>query len=114
MPGLLLNIVNGSWTALVANTPIQYLFVGDNIGEQETAVQQLSAAMQQGADAVINGAPEIFVIPPNTTAEEVVQTAFGTTDTLIYVSRPIYAAVGEDDTLLTDIVEAGVALADVL
>jgi hypothetical protein len=109
MPTLLIHIADDNWVAEPANSGIQYTFSTIE-GDQEVAVQQLAAAMQQGEEALVNGVSEIFEIPQGVDAEQVVQTLFNTTDTLTYIDRIIYGVVGEE-MLLDDIVQAGEALA---
>jgi hypothetical protein len=112
MPVLLISRVDGVWQASPANSGVSYAFVQAD-GTQDIAVQQLAVAMQQGTGALVNGVPEIFVLPDGVQAEQVVQTLFGTTDVLTYVSRIIYGVVGED-MLLDEIAQAGLALAAAL
>lgn len=109
MPTLLIHRTAGDWVAAPANSGVQYSFQMVE-GSQETAVQQLAAAMQGGEGAVVAGAEEIFVIPDGVPAAQVVQTLFGTTDTLTYVSDIIWGTVGED-MLIEDLEAAGRALA---
>jgi hypothetical protein len=109
VPNLLIARVGGIWKAAPANSGVEYVFQTIE-GSQEPAVQQLAAAMKEGAEAVINGADEIFVVPPGTTSETVVETLFSTTDTLTYEARIIWGTVGED-FLIDDLAEAGEALA---
>src|SRR5688500_6131497 len=61
MGALLIHIAGNNWVADVANTNVQYAFVGADAQAQVGAVQQLAAAMQQGEAALVNGIDEIFV-----------------------------------------------------
>lgn len=108
MPNLLIARVDGIWKAAPANSGVEFVFKTE-LGTQETAIQQLAAAMQEGGEAVINGAEEIFVIPEGFEPADVVATLFNTTDTLTYVSRIIYGTVGEE-FLIDDLEMAGQAL----
>lgn len=113
MPTLLIHrTAGGDWVAAPANSGIQYSFQTIE-GTQEVAVQQLAAAMQEGQQALIAGANEIFVLPPGVGEEQAVQILFNTTDTLTYVDAIIYGTVGEE-MLLDDIEAAGEALAAAL
>lgn len=112
MPALLIHIVDNSWVAAVANTNVQYTFVGTSQSFQETAVQQLAAAMQEGQEALVNGLPEIFQLPEGAQSEAVVNTVFGTTDQIVLGERVVYAAVGDDVLVDAGVLEeAGEALA---
>lgn len=110
MPTLLIyRNAAGSWEAAPANSGVEYTFQAID-GSQEVAVQQLAAAMQEGEEAVVAGAREIFDIPAGVSEEGVVQTLFGTTDTMTYIDRIIWGTVG-DDMLIDDLEAAGEALA---
>lgn len=108
MPSLLIARVNGIWQASPANSGVSFVFQAID-GSQETAVQQLAAAMQDGAGATIEGAPEIFEIPEGYTPDEVVSALFDSTDILTFGERIIYGTVGEE-FLIDDLEMAGEAL----
>jgi hypothetical protein len=112
MPALQIHIVDGSWIATVANTNIKYTFVGDNLGDQETSVQQLSAGMQEGQGAATEAISETLEIG-ETPAAEVAEQVFNTTDVLMYGDEIIYGTVGEE-MLWDDLEAAGEALAAML
>ena len=108
MPSLLISRINGIWQASPANSGVSFVFQTVE-GSQETAVQQLAAAMQEGPGATVAGTPEIFEIPEGYTPDEVVSTLFDATDILTFGERIIYGTVGEE-FLIDDLEAAGEAL----
>lgn len=115
MPALLIHVVDNKWVAEVAGTGTRYTFVGASQSHQETALQQLAVAMQEGKDALTKGIPEILQLPGGTKPEDVVKSMFGTADQIVLRQRPVYAAVGEEVLLDAGVLEeAGKALARAL
>lgn len=103
MPSLLINIVNGTWVAEVANTDISYIFAGDNLQEQQQVVRGFAETME-------NDNPNVADFFTNVENPEVVgEQLFGTTDGIVYLGRPIFTTIGED-VLLDDLELAGEVL----
>lgn len=102
------------WISTVANVGVTYRFVGETLEEQQIAVQQLAAAMQQGEAALLNGAEEIFEFDSTQIgAQEVIGDLFVTTDQMMFEDAIIYGTVGEE-MLIDDLEMAGEALARAL
>ena len=101
MSNLLLNLAAGQWVAKIANTDITYPFAGGR--DSEVAVRQFCAAMDEGAEAVLAGICEVFVVPQNISEAKVFEQTLGATDGVVLNGRPIYTAV---DSVLADDLEA--------
>ncbi len=99
MPALMIEKVNGNWTARVGGTEVSYPFVGARASDQEVSVQHFIAAIDEGRAALDAGAPEIFVVPPGVTATALVDSLVLDSDTVIYQGRPIWSCVGADKVL---------------
>ncbi len=112
MPALLIGKIDGVMQASPANSG-EFFALQTSDGDQSVALQQLVTAMRDGEGAMVNGAPEIFVIPEGYQPSQVVQSLFGTTDGIVFGGRPIYTCVG-DDVILDDLDLAAEALAAVL
>ena len=103
MPNLLINIVNGSWVAEVANTNIRYVFAGVDLPDQVQVVRGFAETME-------NDSPDVADFFINVNEPEIVgQQLFGTTDGIVFAGRPIFTTVGED-VLLDDLELAGEVL----
>jgi hypothetical protein len=87
MPATLIHIVNGNWTAEVANTSISYTFKGATLSAQRTSVSELAGNMFN------NGMDEMNTFFETSDSETfVAQQLFSTTDTLIYKADIIFTA----------------------
>lgn len=87
MPATLIHIVNGNWTAEVANTSISYTFKGATLGAQRASVNEFSGNMFR------NGMDEMNTFFETNDSETfVAQQLFSTTDTLVYKADVIFTA----------------------
>lgn len=107
MSQLQFHVANGSWISTVANTNIEYPFIGDDIDQQAENVQLLATEMENGQQAVTVGIGDVMDID-SIEAEEVVTQLFGANDVLVVEEAVVYTA---DGFLLQEVEEAGEALA---
>jgi hypothetical protein len=114
METLLINVVNGSWVAEVANTTISYTFAGADLDAQAVNVQALADAMQAGVQTVNDAVAQIFAgIAPGNDDFWVTLSLFSNTSELEMGGESIYVCV-QQDSLLDELVDAGLALAEAL
>lgn len=104
MPGLAIEIVDGTWTAIIEDTGWSKAFVGDTLETQALWVNAFAEQMSAGeamnaASALVGTIDEL-----SATAEML----FASTDALIFDGVLAFAA--EAGSLMESLVEAGEAL----
>ncbi|WP_258104508.1 hypothetical protein [Marinoscillum sp. MHG1-6] len=112
MPNLLIKYSYGNWYAFLSNSTKTYRFAGANAEAQIVRVRQLQNAMTEGSEQVIGEMRNVFAEESVPEGEEaaVAEQLFGTTTELYFEGSLVYEAT-EGVELMTEIVEAGEALA---
>jgi hypothetical protein len=101
MPACIIHIIDGNWEIAVPNTAVAYQFVGNDLAAQAASVRGMAGDLQ---GEYFGGLQEDWLVTDGgLNGDEIAQQLFGTTDTLVYNTAPLYSAAG-DDSLLDDIV----------
>lgn len=109
MPATLIHIVNGNWTAEVANTSVSYTFQGGSLSAQRTSVTEFAGNLFN------HGQQDMNTFFETADSEDLVaQQLFAGTDTLIYQEAVIFTVPGgggpEVSMLIDFLEEVGDAL----
>ncbi|MCC6075868.1 hypothetical protein ACFPTX_18860 [Pseudomonas sp. GCM10022188] len=102
MPATLIHIVDGNWTAEVANTSISYTFQGGSLSAQRTSVTEFAGNLFNHGQQNMNDFFE------TTDSEDLVaEQLFANTDTLVYQEAVIFVAEtsGPEVPVLIDFLE---------
>ncbi len=99
--------------AQVANTGVQFSFIGDGLENQLGAVRCLGAAMKQGVEDLTAELMRGNIL--NLGGEDgadVVQSLFGATDSIFFPeTTQVFVTSYVDDFIIDELLEAGAALA---
>lgn len=98
--------------AQVADTDVQFSFIGDGLENQLGAVRYLGAAMQQGVEGLTTELMKGNIL--NLGGEDgadVVQSLFNATDRILFPGEtPAFIVADVGDFLIDELFDAGVAL----
>ncbi len=99
----------GTWYAAVSNTELRYVFSGATEAAQFQNAEVLAQGMLRGGEFLETAVSNCLEIG-DSQVEDVINELFATTDKMMLNDNLIWAAVDEEDTVFSEIVEAGEVL----